>query len=274
MNVEILRGIPEGEYHSWNLMSASALKTLDRATPLHLQAERENDEDTTAFRVGRALHCLVLTPNVYDASFVVAPDIDKRTKAGKEEWEKFKELADGRTVLTKDEGYLVDEMRGGIMSHEAARQLIAACGEDVELTLRGEMFGIPAKARLDGWIESTGTIIDIKTHGGLASPQEFAKSSWHFGYWTQFAFYREFMRLAGKEVNSVVLIVVEKNPPHACLCAGLNVEDLDLADARLPGLAELYKTFLDEPCRGWSDDVVEIRIPAYAKTDLLAPTGD
>ena len=272
--MKIERGIPEAEYHSWKLMSASALKTLDKSTPLHLLAEQENRTDTSAFRVGRALHSLLLTPTVYDRDFLCAPDIDRRTKAGKEEWEKFQGLAEGRTVLTRDESNLVEEMRGGVMTHPASRMLINACGDDVELTVRGSIYGMDAKARLDGWIESTGTIIDIKTHSGLASPQEFARSAWNFSYWTQFAFYREMLRAAGKEVSNVILIVVEKNAPHACMCAALHPDGLDLAASRLPDLAKLYAEFLADPCKGWSDDILEIRIPNWATTDLLAPTGE
>lgn len=272
--MEILHGVPESEYHSWNLMSASALKTLEKSTPLHLLAERENRTETSAFRVGRALHSLLLTPAKYELDFVCAPDIDRRTKVGKEEWEKFLTLAEGRTVLTKDEANLVEEMRGGVMSHQSARQLVAACGADTEITLRGEIHGVQAKARIDGWIESTGTIIDIKTHGGLASPQEFARAAWNFGYWTQFAFYREMMRLAGKEVSSVVLIVVEKTPPFAAMCAGLHADGIDLAAARIPDLVNLYREFEDEPGKGWPTDVMEIRIPTWAQNDLLAPIGD
>lgn len=272
--MEILRNIPEAEYHSWDRMSASALKTLDRSTPLHLLAERENRTDTSAFRVGRAVHSLLLTPARYELDFVTAPDIDRRTKAGKEEWDQFLTMAEGRTVLTKDESNLVEEMRGGIMSHEAARQLVAACGDDTELTLRGEYEGVPAKARIDGWIEMTGTIIDIKTHSGLASPQEFSKAAWNFGYWTQFALYRDMMRRAGKEVSSVILIVVEKNPPFAAMCAALHPDGLDLAASRLAELVNLYRTFMADPCKGWPEDVLEIRIPTWAQNDLLAPIGD
>lgn len=272
--IELIRGVPEAEYHGWDRMSASALKTLDKSTPLHLLAERENRTDSSAFRVGRALHSLVLTPAAYELDFVTAPDIDRRTKAGKEEWEKFQSLAEGRTVLTQDESNLVEEMRGGIMSHASARMLVEKCGKDTELTLRGEYDGVPCKARLDGWIEEFGVILDIKTHGGLASPAEFAKSAYNFGYWTQFAFYRDMMRRAGKEVTSVILIVVEKNPPHACLCASLHNDHLDIAASRLPDLVNLYRTFLDEPGRGWPDDVTEIRMPNWATNDLMAPTGE
>jgi exodeoxyribonuclease VIII len=272
--MQIVMNMPEAEYHSLDRMSASALKTLDRATPLHLLAERENQSDSPAFRVGRALHSLLLTPAQYELDFVTAPDIDRRTKVGKEEWEKFLTLADGRTVLTKDESNLVEEMRGGVMSSETARQLLAACNGCTEMTLIGEWDGVPCKARIDGFIEEHGTIIDIKTHGGLASPQEFARAAHNFGYWTQFAFYREMLRRAGKEVSSVILIVVEKTPPHACLCAALNPDHLDLATARLPELIDLYRKYMDEPGKGWPDTVTEIRMPAWATTDLLAPIGD
>jgi len=272
--MELLRAVPESEYHSWDLMSASALKVLDKSTPLHLTASKEEREDTPAFRIGRALHARVLTPEVYGDGFVVAPDVDRRTKAGKEEYERFVAGAVGKTVLSYDDSVLVEAMRASICNHRSAKMLVDACGMDTELTLRGTWRGVQCKARIDGWIESTGTIIDVKTHSGLASPQEFARASYNFGYWTQFAFYRELLRAAGKEVSNVVLIVVEKSKPHAVMCAGMHEDGLDSATARLPEMVDLYNQYVANPTKGWSDDVLEIRIPAWAQNDLLAPTGD
>ena len=112
--MELLRAVPESEYHSWDLMSASALKVLDKSTPLHLTASKEDREDTPAFRIGRALHARVLTPEVYGALFTVAPDVDRRTKAGKEEYERFCAGAVGKTVLSADDAELVEAMSGAI----------------------------------------------------------------------------------------------------------------------------------------------------------------
>lgn len=273
--MKIQLGVPEADYHSWNLMSASALKVLDKATPMHLTASREEREDTPAFRLGRALHSAILTPSAYEQDFAVAPQVDKRTKAGKEEWESFASINVGRTLLTRDEANQVDAMVASIKQHTAARQLIASCADHVEVTLTGEMHGVQCKARLDGWSDSTGTIIDIKTHSGIASPQEFSKAAWNFGYWTQFAFYRECLRKAGKEVHNVILIVVEKSAPHAVMCAGLHIDGLDAAAGRIPELCDMYREFEMNPTKGWNaDDIYEIRIPSWATNDLLAPTGD
>ncbi len=273
--MKIQLGVPEADYHSWNLMSASALKVLDKATPMHLTASREEREDTPAFRLGRALHSAILTPHAYELDFAVAPQVDKRTKEGKEFWASFASINVGRTLLTMDEANQVDAMVASIRGHKTANQLIKACGKDVEVTLTGEIEGVKCKARIDAWLEESGTIIDIKTHSGIASPQEFAKAAWNFGYWTQFAFYRECLRLAGKEVSNVVLIVVEKSAPHAVMCAALHDGGLDVAAGRIPELIANYREFEMNPTKGWkTDDLYEIRIPSWATNDLLAPTGD
>jgi exodeoxyribonuclease VIII len=270
--MQSLTGISEAEYHGWDMMSASALKTLDKSTPLHLTAERENHTDTPAFRIGRALHSLLLTPQAYEHDFVTAPDIDRRTKAGKEEWEKFQQVADGRTVLTQEESNLVETMGRAVRGCVTASQLLDACSA-TELTLRGDWDGVPCKARLDGWIEDHGTIIDIKTHTGVATASDFARAAHSFGYWTQFAFYREMMRKAGKEVSSVILIVVEKGAPHRVRCVAMHPEHLDLAATRLPELVDLYRYYQQNPTQGWVDTVTEIRLPNWASNDFLAPTG-
>jgi hypothetical protein len=59
-----------------------------------------------------------------------APDgIDRRTKAGKAEWEAFTTAATGRTVLPKADAELVMRMAHSVFSHPAAAMLLALPGK-------------------------------------------------------------------------------------------------------------------------------------------------
>ena len=62
---EIHHDIPEADYHARAGCSASQLRTLLTKSAAHLAHQRRHpQEETSALRVGRLLHCMVLTPHL------------------------------------------------------------------------------------------------------------------------------------------------------------------------------------------------------------------
>jgi hypothetical protein len=94
------------DYHTHPAISKSHLDQVAKS-PLHywaryLDPNRVVPEPTPAMAIGSAVHTHVLELDQWDARYVSAPDgIDRRTKAGKAEWEAFTTAATGRTVLPK-----------------------------------------------------------------------------------------------------------------------------------------------------------------------------
>ena len=93
----------EQEYRSAPGVNKSTLWNL-RKSPAHYKFYLDNPpEDTTAMRIGRAVHAAILTPTAYKRDFVTLPaGIDRRTKAGKEEYAAFIEASAGKEILTED----------------------------------------------------------------------------------------------------------------------------------------------------------------------------
>ena len=139
---EIIHGMPEDAYHELPLASASQLKTLHRATPMHLMHWLDSPKDTAAFRIGRALHCAVLQPSEFRRNFVVSPDVDKRSKANKEIHDMFEAgLRPGTTILTPKEARLVGDLGNAVLNHHLATQMLDTCTER-EVTIIAEINGV------------------------------------------------------------------------------------------------------------------------------------
>ena len=84
-----------------NYISHSALKAFAKSPNHYLQYVAGEAPRTDAMIAGSALHCFVLEPHEFDARYIVAPKVDRRTKEGKEIFEAFSQQAAGRDVLTQ-----------------------------------------------------------------------------------------------------------------------------------------------------------------------------
>jgi hypothetical protein len=209
------------EYHSHPAVSKSHLDQVARS-PLHYWARyvdpnRITPEPTPAMAIGSALHTHVLELDQWDANYVVMPEgIDRRTKAGKAEWDVFSTAAGSRTVLSRADADLVMRMGEAVYGHPAAAALLALPGiAESTWMWRDEPTGLQCKCRPD-WLTNDGTlVVDLKTTED-ASPKGFQKSVANFSYHKQAAWYLHGIEQAtGKCPEQFVFIAVEKKPPFA-----------------------------------------------------------
>jgi hypothetical protein len=115
--------------------------------------------------IGSAVHTHVLELDQWDARYVSAPDgIDRRTKAGKAEWEAFTTAATGRTVLPKADADLVMRMAHSVFTHPAAAMLLALPGKaETTHMWTDAATGLQCKCRPD-WLTDDGRLlVDLKT---------------------------------------------------------------------------------------------------------------
>jgi hypothetical protein len=129
------------DYHRHLAISKSGLDVVAKS-PLHywarfLDPNRVVPEPTPAMAIGSAVHTHVLELDQWDARYVTAPEgIDRRTKAGKAEWEAFTTAATGRIVLPKADADLVMRMAHSVLAillrrcclHYLARLKPRTCG--------------------------------------------------------------------------------------------------------------------------------------------------
>jgi len=204
--------IPEKEYHSLDDISRSFAwavceHSLDRAL-----TESTISEEAAA--EGSAAHTAVFEPHLYLDRFAVAPDVDRRTKAGKAEVERFIAESGGKTVLKSGQHDLVMRMRSSVFANPGMYEILHAEDGEAEGTAFAEINGVACRVRPDWYIPSTGMVYDLKTSAAEVTYGAWRYSVRKYGYHFQAAFYTLVMQAAGLEVNGFVNMAVSKIPPH------------------------------------------------------------
>jgi hypothetical protein len=223
-------------------VNASALRA-GRKSMLHMKAVIDGvaKEPSPAMLLGSALHAAILEPANFGEMLRVAPDVDRRTKAGKEEYAAFvASLPKNAIVLTADDYNAVRDAQLAVNASMLPN--LMGAGESEVSVYWGEQCGdkvVGCKARLD-WLghlagqPDQGIIIDIKTTRD-ASPGAFARSAAAYGYLHQAAWYmRAAARLnatgQGPKIADYFMVAVEMEPPYAVGLYRLSSDDLRAAD--------------------------------------------
>lgn len=213
--------VDNAAYHAHPAVSKSHLDEIERS-PLHywarfLDPNRIVPAPTPAMVIGTAVHTHVLEMQEWDKQYVIAPEgIDRRTKAGKEEWAAFESECQGKTVLKREEGELIAAMGRAVYGHPAAAMLLALSGRaETSHFWTDETTGLECKCRPDYLLEDCSVIVDLKTTED-ASPRGFQQSIARYGYAKQAAWYLHGVEQStGVCPSQFIFICVEKKPPFA-----------------------------------------------------------
>lgn len=256
-------------------MNQSTLKQGLRSMQ-HLKAaiEGENRKETDALRFGQLVHTAILEPESLSMEYAIAPSVDRRTKAGKQEWEDFTRVHFDKVIVKQEDYDRALAMRESVMQHPAAKALLSR-DRMTEVTATWNNEGTDCKARLDGYIPPRGKakpiILDLKTAMD-ASPDGFARAVAKFNYHLQQAFYVDAVKAVKKRHAQFVFIAVEKEAPYA-----VGVYTL-AGDAEEVG-RKMYKDVLtrwrdsvqSNHAVGYGDSIQEIELPGWAvsSSDLI-----
>lgn len=221
-------------YHTdTSRISKSGLDLINRA-PAHyyeryLNPKAAPPKETPALIIGSAVHCAVLEPEEFGKRYAVGPRVDKRTKAGKEEWEAFLIAAEGLICLDSETATLCERIMESVRRFPAAKYLLNQGKAEEPIYWTDEAIGVDCKARPD-WLTPDNIIVDLKTTDD-ASPRGFAQSVRKYRYDLQAAFYWDGLEAATQRTcEGFFFIAVEKSPPF--LCAVYYISNDDMQDAR------------------------------------------
>ena len=225
-------------YDGIQALNQSGAKELLKS-PAHYQAYlNRTQEDSKALRVGTAVHKLALEGlDAYNASHAIAPEVDKRTKDGKQAWQDFVTANEGKAILTADEGQLVDNVANAAAKCMKEHGIVLSKTEVMFTAFLGDVL---VKCAIDG-ISDDGYIYDLKTCED-ASPQGFLSAVRKYLYNLQAYFYRHAVESAYKcRVLGFRFIAVEKEPPFATAVYELGPELMTNAAFDFERALALYK---------------------------------
>ncbi|MBS8712881.1 exodeoxyribonuclease VIII [Escherichia coli] len=189
----IYYGISNENYHAGPGVSKSQLDDIADTPALYLW-RKNAPVDTTKTKtldLGTAFHCRVLEPEEFSNRFIVAPEFNRRTTAGKEEEKAFlMECAStGKTVITAEEGRKIELMYQSVMALPPGQWLVESAGHaESSIYWEDPETGILCRCRPDKIIPEFHWIMDVKT---TADIQRFKTAYYDYRYHVQDAFYSD-----------------------------------------------------------------------------------
>lgn len=271
----MLQQLDDAVYFGLKHMNQSTLKNGLRSMQ-HLHAAVNNElpyKSTPALAFGTLVHTVVLEPDLATESYAIAPKVDRRTKAGKQEWEDFVTVHADKTPVTDEDWNKAWAMRDKILAHPSAAQILKRKNAKVEHAAiwADEETGLSCKAKIDFFAPGVGKqkpiIADLKTTMD-ASPRSFAKSIASFHYHMQQAFYQDGVAQCENRHCRFVFIAVEKDPPYAVGVYELGDEAAEAGRKMYRKLLREWKTCVRSgTVPGYGDGVETLDLPEWAKSD-------
>jgi exodeoxyribonuclease VIII len=256
-------GVPMEVYQSWEGISAHDLMLLSRSYAHYREAKLNPKEPTPAMRFGSAAHTWILEPEIAPDQIVVAPTVDRRTKAGKEAWADFQAMSNGRTIISEEEAHHLSKMASAVASSTAAMDALGAAPWR-EHSCRFKRHGVAGRCRPDA--AGHGIIVDLKTTQD-ASPAEFRRTAATFRYHWQAAWYIDSLNpILGSNpfVCEFVFVVVERQPPYSVGVYTLDDQALDAARQGIESALEVYRVGEESPGYASADACQELSLPRWA----------
>lgn len=228
-------------YHASEAMSKSRLWRMSVSPEWFRYCEENPPERTDALLFGSAFHKLVLEPEDFGREFVIAPQIDRRTKDGKTAWAAFVDASAGKDIVPHDMYNQAKEMADAVRASRLAGFLTR--GEiEQSYYFTDELTGIPCKARPDCFkrIGERGVIVDLKSCQS-AAPDKFRTDAVKYGYYMQAAMYKTAVEKEHGIECDFVFVAVEKTPPYLINVTQCKPEDIRYGEDLFREYIGMYK---------------------------------
>ncbi|HAK3502765.1 TPA: exonuclease VIII [Salmonella enterica] len=264
--------IPNEAYHAGPGVSKSQLDDIADTPAIYLWRKNApvDTEKTKTLDTGTAFHCRVLEPEEFSKRFIIAPEFNRRTSAGKEEEKTFLEecARTGRTVLTAEEGRKIELMYQSVMALPLGQWLVESAGyAESSVYWEDPETGILCRCRPDKIIPEFHWIMDVKT---TADIQRFRTAYYDYRYHVQDAFYSDGYRAQFGEIPTFVFLVASTTAE----CGRYPVEIFMMGeDAKLAGQRE-YRRNLQTLAECLNNDewpaIKTLSLPRWAKENANA----
>lgn len=237
MELKTYDNLSQKEYRqNKEFLSASDIKILLDNPYKFINPAKETKSDNLI--LGSVIHSLILEKDNFDKDFLVMPELNLRTKEGKEQKELLeKQALNENKELVKNEIYLQALEVVENFNKTDIANLFKKQGKS-ELSIFGDIEGTPCKCRPDFLLDKENIILDLKTTSNEngASPDIFAKNIANFKYYIQASFYLELTK-----AKDFYFIVIETKAPFMVGVYKLDEISLDFGKNEIRRAFEIYK---------------------------------
>ncbi|WP_180558384.1 PD-(D/E)XK nuclease-like domain-containing protein [Arsenophonus endosymbiont of Apis mellifera] len=212
----IVRRLSNSTYHAANGYSSTQIRLVQREQTIAvLDWEKDSPYKEIrhgAFLIGTAVHTAILEPERFAEQYTCSPELNLRTKDGKQELAEFEAqaIANNQISLKKDEFEQVEMMRDSALAYPMVEELLENGEPELSIFYRTEK-GTLLKIRPDllGIYSDKPFLLDVKTTDNF---QGFGKSVDEFGYHIQAEFYRLIANQVFGQAIAFTFCAIGKNP--------------------------------------------------------------
>jgi len=271
--IGIHENVPFKQYLEWEAFSGSGVSYLLKSA-MHYKYWSEHNEQTEAQRIGSLIDCIVLTPDNFAKDFVMTPEVYTNAKNQEKPFtlrsntckQIMKNIRDsGKVAVTQFEFNEAQRVKDEVFSHPIARELLLGGRQQVSVVWRDSDHDVLCKARFDN-LRDIG-IDDLKsTIDG--SPDSFSYTINKYKYHVQGALYSDafdILQIGSQYPPEYNIIAVEKKPPYAVSCYGLEPSTLLTGRSLYKRAMIIYKEAKESgKWLGYSQFLEPVEIPAWA----------
>lgn len=214
-------------------LSYSSIKEFQKSPRHYLEyINKQRTPPTDAMKLGSMVHCMILQPNLFNEQFVIAPDVNKRTNAGKEEWAAFCSQHADKTVVSNEDYEHASRLASGAMANSTIESLVKNC-YDFEQEWRVNIDGLPYRGFYDGIADEY--VLEIKTTSdGLPRSvmNDFVRRKYHM----QAGIYNLVSQ------KPVIYVVIETSEPYLSYAAPASDQYYSVG---ISEVSRLNKRFMD-----------------------------
>lgn len=249
-------------------LSRSTIRDLISKTPRHafwnhpkLNPDFKAEESETKFDIGTVAHSIFLEG--YNIAVKIDAE-DWRTKSAKEARDNAR--AQGKVpLLVSQYGDVMAMVSAAHVALKESDICIHISDGDSELTYVWREGDTCCRARLD-WISKDRTLIlDYKTAGRLAHPEEFSRNIVAYGYDIQDSFYRRGVKKIEETDPTFVFMVQETEAPYLCSFIELDLQFRDMGEQKVKRGLHIWRECMET--NRWPDysgHIYTIEPPSYA----------
>jgi len=232
------------------------------------------DKETDALAFGKAGHLAVFQPDMFGAEVAVCPEINKRTNSGKAEYASFCAENVGKTIIKPEDYEIVMRVAEAVRKNPIARNILEKGQAETSIFSTDESTGELVKVRPDWLVEDV--IADLKLMRS-ASPSHFEKEMYNRRYFVQAPFYMDVAGgQLGRQINSFVFIVAEKEPPYLVELYFANPEAVEAGRIEYRrNLNTYHRCRVTDEWPGYNGGVIQpVSVPYWALRNLDTAIAD
>ena len=202
-------------YEDREYITASMIKAASTCSKVKFDHIMNSNIETESMLIGSAFHHMMLEPDTFNDTYAFEPAMDRRTKAGKEYIQEWKELNSHipNHVPGKSEEMLLN-MKENLLSHPTYLQLMSNWDNSYkEEIFLFNMCNSKCKLKVDYYDPIENYIVDIKTCNSI-NRDDVIDAINKYQYFLQAAFYMDAL-----QAKNFYFVFIEKKAPHDILIA-------------------------------------------------------